>query len=137
MQTVRFSAILLLILTLACRLTPTPAVPEVGETPAPTGQPTQPPIAARPPAPLGGPLNPNPPVTPLRLAFSHHSTGEDWLKPQFIPLLNIFVHCWQGDGGCPHWTPSLGGWSVTPASGAARSQTWREQPQFFCLESPH
>jgi len=46
-----------------------------------TGQPTQTPVATRPPAPVGGPLNPNPPVTPLRLVFIHHSTGEDWLKP--------------------------------------------------------
>jgi len=200
MQTIRFSAILLLTLalTLACTLPCTftgmarqtlemggqvtkppalpaatqPSAPPAGRTPAPTrvpaspaptGQPTQAPVATGLPAPVGGPLNPNPPVTPLRLVFIHHSTGvavfdyynvltsnggnpqthdldatsgshhryhngtiEHLVGPgdflaypgegpdnhptaaghqkatgEFIPLLNIFVHCWQGDGGCP------------------------------------
>ena len=44
---------------------------------APTGPPTQAPVATGPPAPAGGLLHPNPPVTPLRLVFIHPSTGYD------------------------------------------------------------
>jgi hypothetical protein len=60
--------------------------------PRPTGPPATPapPLAtpavppatpAVPPPPPGQALNPNPPANPARLVFIHHSTGEDWLKP--------------------------------------------------------
>jgi hypothetical protein len=54
MQTVRFSAILLITFSLACGLTPTPAAPAMGETPAPTGVPAAPAAPGEAPATAAG-----------------------------------------------------------------------------------
>jgi hypothetical protein len=52
------------------------------EPPAPAARPSaSAPPAAKAQTGAAQPLNPNPPAKPLRLVFIHHSTGEDWLKP--------------------------------------------------------
>lgn len=61
------------------------AEPTVLPTPYPTlvPVPSTPSTAARQPTPVGAatlPLNPNPPAQPIKLAFVHHSTGENWLR---------------------------------------------------------
>jgi hypothetical protein len=51
-----------------------PAQAETASAQPPLGTPT-----AAPQASQGSPLNPNPPVEPVRLIFIHHSSGENWL----------------------------------------------------------
>jgi hypothetical protein len=56
-----------------------PAQVETASAQPPLGTPAATPTAA-PPAAQGSPLNPNPPASPVRLIFIHHSSGENWLS---------------------------------------------------------
>ena len=136
MQPIRFSAILLLTLTLACSLTPTPAAPAAGETPAPTGAPTAPatpgeapaaPIATRPPAPVGGPPQPqparHPPAPGLQPSLHQRGLAEATIHPLAQHLRSLLARGrWlstldphRSAGVCdPQW-----GRQVTDLAGAA------------------
>ena len=88
-KTIRLSAVLLLALSLALSCTlpaaSTPVAPAPGRPAMPPPSPIPPPATGQAPAagatarPGGGPLNPNPPASPVKLIFIHHSTGGHWL----------------------------------------------------------